>query len=121
MPFQSPTPISVLSVTFVADGKAYYRLPDDPLEDATSSSPEKYLQIESDGTGTLDLLTIPYTLLEILASVATLNIHNSILQATANLIKIGNAFTTVQKKSVFMWLQENSSGFRTTIEMASNE
>jgi len=105
-------------VKVVADGKAYYRLPDDPLEDATSSSPEKYLQIEPDGTVTLDLAIIPYTVLEVLASVATLDIHNSNLQATANLVKIGNALTTVRKKSVFIWLQENSSSFRTAIEMA---
>jgi hypothetical protein len=63
-------------------------------------------------------MTIPYTVLEILASVATLNIHNSNLRAAANLIKIGNALTTVRKKSVFKWLRENSSGFRTAIEMA---
>lgn len=63
-------------------------------------------------------MTIPYTVLEVLASVATLNIHNSNLRATANLIKIGNALTTVRKKSVFKWLRENSSGFRTAIEMA---
>jgi hypothetical protein len=102
----------------VADGKAYYRLPDNPLEDANSSSPKHYLQVEPDGTIILDLMTIPYTTLEVLASVAILDIHNSNLRATASLIKIGNALTTVQKESVFAWLRENSSGFRTAIEMA---
>jgi len=63
-------------------------------------------------------MTIPYTALEVLASVAILDIHNSNLRATASLIKIGNALTTVQKESVFAWLRENSSGFRTAIEMA---
>ena len=105
-------------VKVVADGKTYYRLPDDPLKDVGSSSPKKYLQVEPDGTVTLNLVTIPYTVLEVLASVATLDIHNSNLRATANLIKIGNALMTVQKKSVFKWLRENSSGFRTAIEMA---
>jgi len=105
-------------VKIVANGKAYYQLPGDPLEYANSSSPKHYLQIEPDGTIVLDLMTIPYTILEVLASVAILDIHNSNMRATASLIKIGNALTTVQKESVFAWLRENSSGFRTAIEMA---
>ena len=105
-------------VKVVADGKAYYRLPEDPLEDATSSSPENYLQIEPDGTVALNLMTIPYAALEVLASVATLDIHNSNLKATASTITIGNALMTVRKKGVFEWLRENSSGFRTAIEIA---
>ncbi|MCD4765200.1 MAG: hypothetical protein K8R34_01680 [Methanosarcinales archaeon] len=102
----------------VVDGKAYYRLPEDSLEYTTSSSPGQYLQVEPDGTVALDLMTIPYTALEVLASVAILDVHDSNLRATASLIKIGNAFTTVQKESVFAWLKKNSSGFSTAIEMA---
>ncbi len=106
-------------VKVVADGKAYYQLPENPLEEATSSSPENYLQIEPDGTVALNLMTIPYAALEVLASVATLNIHKSnLLRATASLIKIGNALITVRKKSVFEWLREKSSGFRTAIGTA---
>ena len=105
-------------VKVVVDGKAYYRLPEDPLEDATSSSPENYLQIEPDGTVALNLMTIPYAALEVLASVATLDIHNSNLKATASTITIGNALMTVRKEGVFEWLRENSSVFRTAIEMA---
>ncbi len=105
-------------VKVVVDGKTYYRLPDDFLEYTTSSSPGQYLQVEPDGTVALDLMTIPYTALEVLASVAILEVHDSDLRATASLIKIGNALTTVRKKSVFVWLRENSSGFRTAIETA---
>ncbi len=104
-------------VKVVADGKTYYRLPEDFLEDTTSSSPEHYLQIKSDGTVALDLRTIPYAALEALASVSILDVHNSNLRATASLIKIGNELMTVRKKNVFEWLRENSSGFRTAIEM----
>jgi len=102
----------------VADGKAYYRLPEDPMEYTTSLSPEQYLQVEPDGTVTVDLITIPYAALEVLASVAILDVHDSNLRVTASLIKIGNALTTVRKQSVFEWLRENSSGFRTAIEKA---
>nr|QNO51979.1 hypothetical protein NODOFMBO_00001 [Methanosarcinales archaeon ANME-1 ERB6] len=105
-------------VKVVADGKAYYRLPEDSLEDTTSSPPEHYLQVEPDGTVTLNLMTIPYAALEVLASVATLDIHDSNLRATASIINIGNALMTVRKKGVFAWLRENSSGFRTAIETA---
>ncbi|MBA1341817.1 MAG: hypothetical protein C5S40_06705 [ANME-2 cluster archaeon] len=105
-------------VKVVVDKKAYYRLPEDSLEDTTSSSPEHYLQIEPGGTVALDLITIPYTALEVLASVAILDVHNSNLRATASLVKIGNALMTVQKERVFEWLRENSSGFRNAIEMA---
>lgn len=105
-------------VKVVADGKTYYRLPEDFLEDTTSSSPEHYLQIEPDGTVALNLMTIPYTALEVLASVSNLDAHNSNLRATASLIKIGNALETFRKNNVFEWLKENASGFRTAIEMA---
>jgi hypothetical protein len=105
-------------VKAVVDGKAYYRLPEDSLEDTTSSSPEHYLQIEPDGTATLNLMTIPYTALEVLTSVAILDIHNSNLKATASTIKIGNVLMTVHKDSVFVWLKENSSDFRTATETA---
>ena len=105
-------------VKVVADGKAYYRLPEDSLEYTTSSSPEQYLQVEPDGTVAVNLMTIPYTALEVLASIAILDIHDSNLRATASLIKIGNALMTVRKNSVFAWLRKNSSGFRTAIEMA---
>ncbi|MGP8323787.1 MAG: hypothetical protein ACT6FG_07315 [Methanosarcinaceae archaeon] len=105
-------------IKVVVDGKAYYRLPEDILKDTTSSSPEQYLCVEPDGTIVPDMMTIPYTALEVLASVAILDIHDSDLRATANLIKIGNALKTVQKDSVFVWLKKNSSGFFTAIEMA---
>lgn len=105
-------------VKVVADGKTYYRLPEDFQEDTTSSSPEHYLQIKPDGTVALDLMTIPYSALEVLALVSILDVHNSNLRATASLIKIGNALMTVREKNIFEWLKENSSGFRTAIEMA---
>ncbi|MBE0522826.1 MAG: hypothetical protein IBX40_00590 [Methanosarcinales archaeon] len=105
-------------IKVVVNGKAYYRLPEDSMEDTTSSSPEHYLQIEPDGTVALNLMTIPYTALEVLASVAILDVHDSNLRASASLIKIGNALTTVRKESVFEWLKENSIDFRTAIEMA---
>lgn len=102
----------------MVDGKAYYRVPEDSLDDLTTASPEYYLQIEPEGTVDLNLMTIPYTALEVLASVADLEIHNSNLRATASLIKIGNALMTVRKKSVFAWLGKHSSDFHTAIEIA---
>ena len=99
----------------VADGKTYYRLPEDLMEDTTS--PEHYLQVKPDGTVALDLMTTPYSALEMLASVSILDVHNSKLRAAASLIKIGNAQETFRKNNVFEWLKENSSGFRTAIEM----
>nr|QNT35484.1 hypothetical protein ICMCNNFD_00001 [uncultured Methanosarcinales archaeon] len=107
-------------VKVVAGKTAYYRLPDDSSEDSAAPTPAQYLQIAPDGTGAvyLNLVKIPYTVLEVLASVALLDIHNANLEATANIIKIGNALTTVRKEGVFEWLRENSSGFRTAIEIA---
>jgi len=105
-------------VKVVVDGKAYYQLPEDPLKDTTSSSPGQYIQVEPDGTVTLDLANIPHTALEMLASVAILDIHDSGLRATASIIKIGNTLTTVRNGNIFAWLIKNSPGFRTTTEMA---
>ncbi|MEA2034106.1 MAG: hypothetical protein U9N40_01225 [Euryarchaeota archaeon] len=105
-------------VKLMVDGKAYYRLPDNSPEDTTLYSPEHYLQIEPDGTVSLNLMTIPYGALEVLASVATLDVYNSNLRATASLIKIGNVLMRVRKKGVFAWLREKSSGFRTAINLA---
>jgi len=119
-------------VKVVAGGKAYYRVPDDPLEDATAPTPDHYLQVapvapdgssgssNGDGMGVvvLSLAKIPYTALEVLTMIATLDIRNSSLEATANVIKIGDVLTTVRKEGVFEWLRENSSGFRSAIEIA---
>ena len=105
-------------VKVVADKTTYYRLPDDSLDDAAAPTPEQYLQIAPDGTVVLNLVKIPYTVLEVLASVALLDIHNANLEATANIIKIGDVLTTVRKEGVFEWLRENSSGFRTAIKIA---
>jgi len=105
-------------VKVVVDKTAYYRLPDDSLEDVTPPPPEQYLQIAPDGTVVLNLVEIPYTALEVLTSIARLDIHNANLRVTADIIKIGDALTTVQKKGVFEWLRENSSGFRTAIGTA---
>jgi hypothetical protein len=102
----------------VADGKTYYRLPEYLLEDATSSSPENYLKIQPDGTVALDLLTIPYSALEVLASVSIMEVRNSNLQAVPSIIKIGNSLKSVRKNNVFEWLKENSPVFRTAIEKA---
>lgn len=105
-------------VKVVADGKTYYRLPEDFQENNISSSPGNYLNIKPDGTVALDLVTIPYAALEVLASISILDVHNSNLQAAPSLIKIGKALMNVRKNNVFEWLQENSSVFRNTIEMA---
>jgi len=105
-------------VKVVAGGTAYYRLPDDPLEDATAPTPAQYLQVAPDGTVVLSVAKIPYSALEVLTTIATLDIRNSSLEATANVIKIGDALTTVRKDGVFDWLRKNSSGFRTAIETA---
>ena len=105
-------------VKVVVDGKPYYRAPDDSSEDAAASTPDQYLRIAPDGTVVMDLVKIPYAVLEVLTSVATLDIHNANPEATANIIKIGGALTTVRTESIFEWLRENSSGFRTAIEVA---
>jgi hypothetical protein len=105
-------------VKVVVDKTAYYRLPEDSLDDSTSPPPEQYLQIAPDGTVVLDLVKIPYVALEVMALIAHLDIHNANLRATADIIKIGNALATVQKEGVFEWLRESSSGFRSAIEIA---
>ncbi len=105
-------------IKVMADKKTYYRLPNDPLEGMTTSSPEQYLQIEPNGTVTLDLMIIPYTALEVLTSVAIIDIYNFNLRGTSSLIKIGNAPISVLNESVFEWLKNNSSDFRTAIEVA---
>ena len=102
----------------VVDGKTYYRLPENCMGDTTSVSPKQYLQVKPDGTVILDLVITPPIALEVLALVATLDIHDSKLRASASIIKIGNELTTVRKESVFIWLRENSSDFRTVIEIA---
>ena len=108
-------------VKVMVDGKAYYRLPDDSPEDTNLYSPEHYLQIEPDGTVSLNLMTIPYGALEVLASVATLDVYNSGLRATASLIKIGTVLMGVRKKGVFAWLRKNSSDFHTAIDLAEEK
>lgn len=102
----------------VADGKTYFRLPEDFQEDTTSSSPGNYLKIKPDGTIALDIETIPFSALEVLASISIMEVRNSNLQAAPSIIKIGNSLKTFKKNTVFDWLKENSSIFCTAIELA---
>jgi len=105
-------------VKLAAGGKTYYRLPEDVMEDTSSPSSDHYLQIMPDGTVALDMMTIPYTSLEVLTSISILDRHDSTLQAAVSLIKIGNALSTFRKNNLFEWLKENSSSFRNAIETA---
>ena len=105
-------------VKVVVDKTAYYRLPGDSLDVATLLPPEQYLQIAPDGTVVLNLVKIPYVALEVLASIALLDIHNANLRATADITRIGNALATAQKEGVFKWLREQTSGFRSAIKTA---
>ena len=105
-------------VKIVAGEKAYYRLPEDSMNHTNPSSPGQYLQIDPNGTVTLDLKVIPYAELEVLTSVAILDIYNFNLRGTSSLIKIGNAPMSVRKERGFTWLKNNSPDFCTVIEMA---
>ena len=107
-------------IKLVNDGTAYYRLAENTLNNPVPSSPDNYLQFNQDGKVNLDLATIPYDALEVLASVTDLDLHDFNLRGTASPIKIGNSLIKNQNNSVFIWLKENSSDFCTAIEMVEH-
>ncbi|MCD5416546.1 hypothetical protein LR032_05590 [Candidatus Bipolaricaulota bacterium] len=104
-------------VRYTAEGKRYYRLVDD-LQ-SKSASPERYLQIEPDGSVVVDLQAVHYKAVDDLSQIATWQVHDSCLSAFPHVIKIGNAPTAVRDGTLALWLQENAPAFRTAMEQVT--
>ncbi len=98
------------------DGNTYYRLPE---ESQTDTSPEHYLHTPAGHPMTVNLETVPYDSLELLAQISNVQAADSgqpYLLASPDLIKIGNALESIRHRPLTQWLQENAPDFRQALE-----
>ncbi len=102
--------------------RTYYRLPS-PTSPASEAAPDNYLQLQRDGTVSVDLQTVPYTSLEYLGELADLSpspdsgkADRPTLLATPNLIKLGRALPALRDTPLAAWLCTNEPSFREAFE-----
>ncbi|MCX6915767.1 MAG: hypothetical protein NT167_22435, partial [Verrucomicrobia bacterium] len=96
-------------------GKTYYRLADlvdDQATQGSGSDPKIYLHVVGDGMVVVNLETIPYDALELMARMATLGVSDRFLTATPNLVKLGYNLPALRNKPLLIWLREHSPAFR---------
>ncbi|MFZ2070238.1 MAG: hypothetical protein WAV32_01270 [Halobacteriota archaeon] len=95
-------------------GKSYYH----PVEalDATRVKPDSYQTVKGDQTVEIDLETIPYENLEVLAEISKMTVVDSRLLISPDLIAIGNADPNIRNHPQTLWLRHNSSLFRAVLE-----
>jgi hypothetical protein len=100
------------------DGVTYYRLPEKKAEAAIE--PERYLLATAGQPLVVNLETVPYTNLEHLARISSLEVMDSVqglLTAVPNLIQMGKALPSVRGHWLAQWLQEQVPTFRQTLKM----
>ena len=95
-------------------GKSYYR-PAGTL-DARMVKPDSYLTVNGDQSVEIDIETIPYENLEMLALISNMAVVDSRLQITPDLIAIGNASLNIRNHPQTRWLMDKSSLFREVLE-----
>ncbi|MCP4544370.1 MAG: hypothetical protein GY832_45240 [Chloroflexi bacterium] len=99
-----------------ADGNTYYRLPEEIQAD---TSPEHYLHTAPDHPIVLNLETVPYDSLELLAQISNVQAADSgqpHLVISPDLIKIGNVQESIRHHPLTQWLYENAPDFRQALE-----
>ncbi len=97
-----------------ANGKTYYRLPDDKVGEEID--PGGYLTLKDDNSIIIDLHTIPYENLELISKISGMKVQNSRLMFFPDFIKIGRAADRIRLHPLFQWLKNSSQGFKKTIE-----
>ena len=95
-----------------SDGRSFYRL----AGTSDAQMPERYLTVIGDQTVVIDLKTIPFENLELLARISKMEVGDSRLQISPDLIAIGNAPTHIRNHPQTLWLRNNSSLFREVLE-----
>jgi hypothetical protein len=95
-----------------AEGETiYYRLPSTHGVETESVEPDHYLHPSDDGV-TVDLERVPYDHLETLAQIARLRVNAGTLQATPDLIRLGQATAELKEHSPASWLRAHVPAFR---------
>ena len=95
-------------------GKPYYRLAE--TMGASMVKPDSYLTVKGDQAVDMDIKTVPYEDLEVIAQISKLTVVDSRLQITPDLIAIGNAPMRIRNHPQLLWLRDKSSLFREVME-----
>ncbi len=98
--------------------RKYYRLPlRQNDENDASIDPGNYLQIDKNRSEIIvDLKTVPYNSLELIARVGNLKVEKNKLTLMPNTIKLGKLSEQMQRHELIRWLGERSSVFKQSLE-----
>lgn len=95
-------------------GKTYYRPTE--IEKEGVIKPERYILMEKDGTMSIDLNLIPFKDLEAMADISIVEVRDSKLAVSPDLIGIGKHYTDIRRHSLILWLEKNSGSFCKTLK-----
>lgn len=95
-------------------GKVYYRPAE--IEDEGAVKPQKYILMGEGGSLIIDLDLIPFTDLEVLADISRMEVRDSKLTASPDLVNIGNRYREIRDHPLTVWLEENSDVFGRTLK-----
>ncbi len=99
------------------DEGTYYRLPAQDAQDSTS--PEHYLHAAPGHPLLVNLETVPYDSLELVAQISNVQVVDSgqaHVAALPNVVKMGNALESIRHHPLTHWLRENVPDFRQALE-----
>ena len=98
--------------------KHYYRLPSPQYdEEISTTDPGSYLQIdENRSETTVDLETVPYDSLELIARIGNLTIEKGRMSVSPNIVRLGNLPEQMRRNDLMRWLGKHSSVFQRALE-----
>jgi len=98
-------------------GKTYYALPEDHTDAGNQMDPGRFLKKTNDGAVIVDISTIPYASLELLARISNFRVAGSQLTAFPNFVKTGRIIMDIRQVPLTLWLRKNASAFAGVISM----
>jgi hypothetical protein len=95
-------------------GVSYYRLAGS--QDVKTVEPDSYLTVKGNKPVVIDLETIPCENFDVLARISTMEILDSRIHISPDLISIGSAPSRIRNHPQTQWLRNNSTLFRDVLE-----
>ena len=99
------------------DDGIYYRLPEQNAQDETS--PEHYLHAAPGHPLVVNLETVPYDDLELVAQMSDVQVMvpgEPLMEALPNVVKIGKVMESIRRPPLTQWLRKNAPDFRRALE-----
>ncbi|MEA3558384.1 MAG: hypothetical protein U9R75_03935, partial [Candidatus Thermoplasmatota archaeon] len=80
------------------------------------SDPDRFILKDKNGSLNIDLDTIPFSELELLAGISTMIVEDGKLVFSPDLISIGNHYREIRDENLVSWLKKNSKPFKRALK-----